>query len=104
MKTMREININGRILQYRLMLDCSEHDSWDWTEFYEGTETVKKRVRSSIFDIFGTIEYVEVPKLVFKIWDSCESTRITKDEWRKKISRELDLLDRKAELERGELI
>lgn len=101
---MKEINIDGRVLKYQLMSDCSEHGSWDWTEFYEGTEKVTKRVRSGWLDIFGTPTEVEVPKFVFKIDMSCENDRITKDEWRNKILKELDLLNRREELERGELI
>lgn len=101
---MKEINIDGRVLKYQLMSDCSEYDSWDWTEFYEGTEKVTKRVRSGWLDIFGTPTEVEVPKFVFKIDMSCENDRITKDEWRNKILKELDLLNRREELERGELI
>ena len=101
---MKEINIDGRVLKYQLMSDCSEYDSWDWTEFYEGTETVTKKIRSGWLDIFGTPTEVEVPKFVFKIDMSCENDRITKDEWRNKILKELDLLNRREELERGELI
>ncbi len=101
---MKEINIDGRVLKYQLMSDCSEYDSWEWTEFYEGTEMITKTVRSGWLDLFGTKVQVEVPKLVFEINMSCEDDRITKEEWRERIIRELKLLNRREELERGELI
>jgi hypothetical protein len=101
---MKEINIDGRVLKYRLMSDCNEYDEWEWTEFYEGTEIVTKRVRSGWSDIFGTLVQVEVPKLIFEINMSCTNDRITKEEWKAKILKELALLNRREELERGELI
>ena len=101
---MKEINIDGRVLKYQLMSDCSEYDSWDWTEFYEGTEMITKRVRSGWLDLTGTLVQVEVPKFIFKINRSCDDDRMTKSEWRARITRELELLNRREELERGELI
>jgi hypothetical protein len=101
---MREINIDGRVLKYQLMGDCDEYGTWEWTEFYEGTEIVTKTVRSGWFDLFGTRVQVEVPKLIFEINMSCDDDRITKEEWRERIIRELKLLNRREELERGELI
>jgi hypothetical protein len=101
---MKEINIDGRILKYQLMCDCDEYGTWEWTEFYEGTEIVTKTVRSGWFDLFGTRVQVEKPKLIFTIEMSCDDDRITKEEWRKRILRELSLLNRREELERGELI
>jgi hypothetical protein len=100
---MKEINIDGRVLKYQLMGD----EEWEWTEFYEGTEIVTKRVKSGwcdILKIFGTTVQIEVPKLAFKINMSCTDNRTTKKEWKVKILKELDLLNRKEELEKGEPI
>lgn len=101
---MKEINIDGRVLKYQLKGDCSEHDCWEWTEFYEGTEIIYKTVRSGFFDFFGTRVQVEVPKFIFRINWSCDDDSITKGEWRKRIAKELELLNRRDELEKGELI
>ena len=44
------------------------------------------------------------PKWVFRLWFDVESENWTKEEVRKKIAREMALLNRKDEISRGEII
>jgi hypothetical protein len=97
---MKTIKIGARELQYQTL--CDEGlDGSDviYTEFYEGTETYKAKK----YLIFGPVIEKEVPKLLFTIYEDSNNERLTKGWWREKILRELELVNRKEELERGEL-
>lgn len=45
-----------------------------------------------------------MPILAFKFNDSIESNRYSKEELKKKLEKKVELLDRQAEIDRGELI
>lgn len=97
-----QITINGRTFTYEVF-DCSSEwgDVYE-TCFYEGTETIM--VRTGFLGLFGPKKQVEQPKKVFTInWDANDPS-ITKSEWKKIIEHKIELLDRKEQLERGELI
>lgn len=98
---MRTINIAGRELQYQTIWDCDEWGEWCWTEFYEGTIEVSKRR----FPKFWTKQTVAEPKMIFKIdGANTEDPNLLKRWWNERILKELEILDRSAQIERGELI
>jgi hypothetical protein len=98
---MRTINIAGRELQYQTKWDMDEVGEWCWTEFYEGTIEVTRRG----FPKFWIKRTVTEPKLIFQInGANTEDPRLLKSWWEEKILKELEILDRSAQIERGELI
>lgn len=99
---MKEIKIDDRILQYRVFLDAGEYGDNYLTQFYEGKEIVKKR--AGFLGLFGPKVEVEQPKKVFAIYEDAENPKLTKAWWKVRIAAELELLNRKEQLERGELI
>jgi hypothetical protein len=97
---MKTIKIGDRELQYQTVWDeALDGSDVIYTEFYEGTE-VKK---SKKYIVFGPVIEKEVPKLIFTIYEDANNTRVTKEWWRETILLELKLINRKEELERGEL-
>lgn len=95
---MKELTIRGKTLQYKVFVN--EYDSYDYTEFYMGTYTVSKRK----YIFFGeTITEVK-HKHVFTIYKNIEDKHYSSIEIRELILRELGLLDREAQINRGEII
>ena len=98
---MKTINYYGREFQYEIFSDCNEYDGLTYeTEFYEGTEMVTKRK----YWLFGPEITVEQPKLIFKLYLDIEDETYTKQDIRDKIRRKVELLNRKLEIEKGEII
>lgn len=97
---MKTINVNGREFQYKVGYDCSEYGDYYWTDFYEGTET--ETYKKWLF--FGPTLTKEVGKWVFKVYLNIENPHLTKSEIRQHIERAVELLERKEEIERGEII
>jgi hypothetical protein len=93
---MKKINIDGVELDYEIMV--SEFD--EWTYFYQGTKKVNKRK----YFLFGPLVEVIKPIFVFKVGFNIESEFITKDVVRSHINRGVELLNRKEEIKRGEII
>jgi hypothetical protein len=97
---MKSIDVNGRKIEYEVLYDCSEYGETYETIFYEGTE-VKTRKK---FLLFGEKIEKLVPKEIFRLYLDIEDEGMTRSEARRKIERRLELLDRKEQIERGELI
>ena len=98
---MKTINYHGREFQYEIFSDYNEYDGLTYeTEFYEGTEMVTKRK----YWLFGPEITVEQPKLIFKLYIDIEDETYTKQDIRDKIRRKVELLNRKLEIEKGEII
>lgn len=97
---MKSITINNRTLQYKTFHCNSEYGDSTYTRFYEGT-TIKTRKK---YFFFGPKVTEIVPKHVFTIYEDVNNERLTKDWWKTRILRELELLNRSKELEKGELI
>lgn len=97
---MKKIVINGQEFEYKVFLDCSEYGEYEWTEFYQGEEieTYKR------FVFFGKTITEVVPKLMFKLHINIEDSCYTKEDIREKLSRQVELLNRKEEIKRGEII
>lgn len=97
---MKTITIQGKTFEYEIFCDVDQWGESFYTEFYSGTETFTRRK----YFIFGKKETLTRPKLVFTIYDNIEDHRRTKEDTRNKIEREVELLNRKEEIKRGELI
>jgi hypothetical protein len=98
---MGTINIAGRELHYQTKWNCDEIGEWCWTEFYEGTIEKTKRE----FPKLWVSRTVTQPKMIFKIEGAnTEDPKLLKSWWKEKILIELEILDRSAQIERGELI
>jgi hypothetical protein len=91
------ITIAGRTLTFEVFLSDESNDR---TEFYEGTytNTYKK------WNFFGETITEEIPKLVFTIEEAITNPKKSKEWWQKELTKEIELLDRKGEIERGEFI
>jgi hypothetical protein len=97
---MKEITIGNRTLQFQVKCEANEADSYEYTEFYEGNETVTRKK----WLFFGETITEEKPKLVFTIYSDITSSHLTKEYWRREISKQLELLDRRDEIIKGEYI
>lgn len=89
---MNSITIDGRTLTFNVFNDI--------TEFYEGTETRTYKE----FGLFGKTITEEIPKYVFTIDEAITNPKITKEWWQKTLQEQINLLNRKEEIERGEFI
>ena len=98
---MKSITIKGRQYTYKICFECGEDYSWEWTEFYDGkTRTHKYRK----YCLFGPIIIEEIPMIAFKVGFNIENPRITKQDLRERLEKEVELLERADEIRRGELI
>ena len=93
---MKEIQIDGRTLQYESFTDRWEVKK---TIFYEGKESyeVKK------YFLFGKKITKIRNKEIFRLNFDVSDFTITKEMWENAIRKSLDFLKRKEELDRGEL-
>jgi len=98
--TLKTLKINGKEFQYQVIIDNGEDGSFEWTKFYQGTTTTIYKK----YWLFGE-ELIKIePRFAFNIWKNIESENYTKAEIRKWLEREVELLDRKEEIKRGEII
>ena len=97
---MKTIEINGRKIQYEVLYDVSEYGDTYETVFYEGTQIVSKKK----YLLFGETITKEVPYEIFRLYFNIEDEGRTKSETRAIIERRLELLDRKVQIERGEIV
>lgn len=91
------ITIAGRTLTFEVILSDESNDR---TEFYEGTETHTYKK----WGLFGETITEELPKYVFTIEEAITNPKKSKEWWQKELTKEIELLDRKEEIERGEFI
>jgi len=97
---MKELTIMGRTFQYKITYYFSEYGDRASTEFFEGKETIKKKK----YWLFGEEIEKEVPKHSFTIHIDIEDETYTKNEIRTRLIKKIELLNRKKEIERGEII
>jgi hypothetical protein len=91
------ITIAGRTLTFEVILSDESNDR---TEFYEGTETHTYKK----WGLFGETITEELPKYVFTIEEAITNPKKSKEWWQKELTKEIELLNRKEEIERGEFI
>lgn len=99
---MKTIVINDRTLRFERVYNGSEWGPTYCTYFYEGF--TYETIRSGFLGLFGPKIIKEIPKKIFVIYQDCDDVVLTKDWWKTHIVRQLELLDRKSQLKRGELI
>lgn len=97
---MKKITIKGREFEYKTFYDCSEHGDYEWTEFYDGLEEIVKKK----YIFFGEKKTYFIPKLMFKVYKNIEDPSYTKSDIKKIIEKQVELLERSKEIERGEII
>lgn len=97
---MKSLSINENTFWYEIEVDSSEYGDYYTTNFYQGTETVKRKK----YILFGAEIVKTVPKLVFSLYMNIEDPSYTKSDIRALISREIELMNRVEEIERGEII
>ena len=97
---MRELLVNGRAFMYRISTYDGEYNISEYTEFYEGFEEITRKK----YYIFGPVVTISMPKFAFRLPYSIESDKYSKTSVRRNIESYVELLDRKAEIARGEII
>lgn len=86
---------------YETKCDIGEYGESHWTDFYS-PEPIKYKIRKYLF--FGPLIEKTKYKKVFQIVFNVEDPRYTKLEVRKELNRRIDLMNRKSEIERGEIV
>lgn len=97
METYYSLVIDGIEFLYTFESDANDVI---YTKFYLGTETVTKRKCG----IFGKKYEVVRPKAVFVVPFAITDSSFTKDEVRAYILKQISLMNRQAEIDRGEII
>ncbi len=97
---MKELAIGGRIFQYRVSYFTSEYSDYHITEFFQGVRTIKRKK----YWLFGEEIEKKIPKFSFNLYVNIEDERYTKKEIREMIEKKIELLDRKEEIKRGEIV
>jgi hypothetical protein len=97
---MKEITVKGVKLKYKVSYsDISYEDIW-YTEFYLGEKV--SYVKKYLF--WGEKQKVISPKMVFVVYYNIESPKFTKAKVREDLEREVELIFRQDEIDRGEII
>ena len=97
---MKSITINGRTFQYQIYADYDQFGDNVSTCFYDGTEIIKHKK----YWFFGEVISKEEPKIVFELPFSIEDHSMTKEQVRSHIERAVTLLNRREQIQRGEII
>jgi hypothetical protein len=97
---MNTLFINGRQFQYEVEAYIGEFGYYHETQFYEGVETYTRKK----YFLFGDNVTISKPKWVFTIHCNIESEGYTKSEIKEKIDKQIQLLERKKEIENGQII
>lgn len=97
---MKELTIEGRTFQYKIKYFTSEYSDYYVTEFFEGTCTIKRKK----YLFFGEEVEKKIPKFSFELYANIEDERYTKKEIREMLIKKIELLDRKEEIKRGEIV
>lgn len=97
---MKKINILGQEYGYQTYTGCDEGGSWSGTKFFLGEEVVRYRK----YWLFGPVITKSVPKMVLEVYFNIESPNYTKEELIKRLEEPFRILNRTAEIARGEII
>lgn len=96
----KSVQVMGHNLKYYVEYDCGEYyENW-MTHFYKETVTTRRKR----WRLFG--EWIEVtkPNVLFSIFADANSPSLSKAWWKQRLEDQVDLLYRKEELKKGELI
>ena len=100
-KELKKLDFKGKTLYYKVWYDVHEYGEDVWTEFYV-TNTRVKFVKK--YWLFGEIVPKPNNKKVFQLDYDIESARFTKSKVRASIAHKVELMGRKEELKKGEII
>ncbi len=100
---MKKITIKGREYLYEINRYSGDHDvsGWEETIFYNSTPIIKTKKKYLLWG--PTIEYFEFDE-IFKLSIDIESPEFTKKFVTSKVMEKIDLLNRKEEIARGEIL
>lgn len=104
---MKELDFNGRLFLYDIVSyeygEYGEHgcEIIYETHFYETEPIMSERKK---YYLFGPIIQETSYKKLFMVDFSIESEHVTKKDCRMKIQHEVDLLTRREEIARGEIV
>jgi lipopolysaccharide assembly outer membrane protein LptD (OstA) len=98
--SLKKIELDGIQMEYQVFVSVSEFGEHNITQFYIGTKTTIKRK----YCLFGKKIIKVEPFNVFTLYINIEDPNYTKKDIRELIERELALLGRKSEIERGEIV
>jgi hypothetical protein len=102
---MYEIEIGGKKFNYDIYSDYNEYDgTYHWTEFYKTIMVNEKKWSWRKFRFISTSNMVEKKIKLFTIGFDIHNPNYTKSDIRKKLEREVELLGRAEEIERGEIV
>ena len=106
---METITINDRTLEFSVGCEFIGYGVYFYTDFFEGEETIEELEYDSEFPKFWKRKLVgkkliTKPKFLFRVHADIKDTKILKNWWRNKITKELEILGRKDEIKRGEYI
>jgi hypothetical protein len=86
---MRSININDRTIYFIVKHHCSEWCDYFETHFFEEYETLSKKK----WVLFGPTVTYQQPNIMFSIRRSIDDPKLTKEYWRREISKKLAKYD-----------
>ena len=101
---MYELDINGRKFLYEINKYSDEIATYEWTEFFKLIMVDEKKWSWRKFKFIPTGNMIEKKIKVFTISCDIHNPRYTKKEIRQKLEKEIELLGRAEEIERGEII
>lgn len=97
---MKQLIINGTTWFYKTICDVGEYGDTYETNFWKEEKDVTFRK----YWLWGPWITKKKPVILFTIYADSNDPSLTKAWWRREIEREVELLGRKAELNKGELI
>ena len=98
----QSIEFEGKKIYFRVGFDCSEYGDSEWTDFYLTRN--KTRLRKKYY-LFGPMIKVPDNKIAFTLHgEDFTSTHRTKEQNRKFLRRQLELLGRPGEIEKREFV
>lgn len=95
---MKEIDFDDRLFLYEI----TQHECGDYETHFYDTEPIISERKKYIF--FGPIVQDTSYKELFTLQLNMESDSYTKKEIRAKIQKQVDLLNRRDEIKRGEFV
>lgn len=101
---MYEIEVSGRKLNYKILYDVSEFGETYETVFFDKIMVNEKRWSWRKFKFVETGKLVEEHKTLFCLYFDLHDAAYTKKDIRNRLQREVELLSRAEEIERGEII
>lgn len=98
------IKIGKREFEYTILTTTHDDGEYSETKFYEQAEVDEKKWNWRKFRMIKTGNRIIIMQHAFSLYRDIHCNRTTKGEIRKLIEREVELLNRRDEITRGEVI